>query len=181
MIRDRSGRKLIDASIVRDRIGVQAAVEFGNWVYFIQCECPNRYVKIGVATNPRSRLAHLQIGNPYKLTLLGVIGGGYELEQQIHLELAELSVGGEWFRMDPLLDAYLKVTAPWHRVVRAAKIPKDFRLDIEKDQDGDGWLVIDQKSGRLIADCGSRREAEYELKRLKGKSREYLLSSLGER
>jgi hypothetical protein len=76
------------------------------FVYFIQAENSDGFIKIGFAKNPIKRLLLFQTGNPYKLKLLGVISGvteHYELE--LHVRFQRFRVRGEWFRPDSeLLD-----------------------------------------------------------------------------
>ena len=58
-------------------------------------------VKIGVSTNPKSRMNHLQIGSPHRLVLAATSPGGYSLENQLHVQFAKHRLSGEWFRLVP--------------------------------------------------------------------------------
>lgn len=51
-------------------------------------------------TTPESRLPMLQTGNPNKLTLLGVLGGGHH-ERELHRRFARYRLVGEWFQDQP--------------------------------------------------------------------------------
>lgn len=67
-----------------------------SFVYVVQAQ-PGTPVKIGVARDVDARLAGLQTGNPYKLRVLFVLPGGYELEWQFHQKLKKYRMEGEWF------------------------------------------------------------------------------------
>jgi hypothetical protein len=60
-----------------------------------------RYVKIGVARNPESRVASMQVGCPTELYLWGLImpvkQSARSLEYSLHRKFAEEKVRGEWF------------------------------------------------------------------------------------
>jgi hypothetical protein len=69
-------------------------------VYFITQE-DESYVKIGIAINIEKRLACLQIGNPQKLKVVGVIKrGGRSKEKQLHDQFNKYRASGEWFRFE---------------------------------------------------------------------------------
>lgn len=69
-------------------------------VYFVESDMR---MKIGVARNVRARIAELQIGNPNKIELIGVITPWMNpllTEQLLHAVFAGYEVedgGGEWF------------------------------------------------------------------------------------
>lgn len=72
-------------------------VELSRSVYFIQ-PVGGGLIKIGVATNPDSRLLGLQTGCPVELRLIGVIAGaGQATETELHQRFASTRVRGEWF------------------------------------------------------------------------------------
>jgi hypothetical protein len=80
------------------------------FVYFIQ-RGEDGPVKIGFSKNPRGRLSSLQCGIPERLTLLGVIPGGKEREQELHREFGKARINGEWFYpIAPLVD-FIKTKA----------------------------------------------------------------------
>ena len=77
-----------------------------SYVYFI-AEMSNvklaHRVKVGVATNPKKRLAVLQTGNSRELSLLFTIGPmskkqAYDIENQLHYKFRHSQLRGEWFR-----------------------------------------------------------------------------------
>lgn len=70
-----------------------------NFVYVIQGR-PKTAIKIGLAHNPRARLAQLQTGNPNRLRLLYVVPGDRwleaELQERARVDMPEAG-GTEWF------------------------------------------------------------------------------------
>jgi hypothetical protein len=59
------------------------------------------HVKIGHAKySVQSRLAGLQTGSALKLTLLGQIEGGPDVEKALHVQLSKHRVSGEWFHLN---------------------------------------------------------------------------------
>lgn len=77
-----------------------------RFVYFIFSTETER-VKIGIARDPWRRLAHLQIGAPEELGLIGfmIAGDARERERSLHERFASIRVRGEWFRLtDELMD-----------------------------------------------------------------------------
>jgi hypothetical protein len=83
----------------------------GN-VYFIGMHerTGKRFVKIGwTIGNPHARMQELQVGNPYELTLLAVIPEAErQLEFVVHQRFDRLRVRGEWFRVDKILDRFIR-------------------------------------------------------------------------
>jgi hypothetical protein len=77
-----------------------------TFIYAIYC--PNKQeVKIGYAGNPISRLSQLQTGTTDRLDLLMTFVGGLAEEKQIHKELANYRISGEWFKYSPLVFSIL--------------------------------------------------------------------------
>jgi len=68
------------------------------WVYAIQC---HEFVKIGVANDVRKRLASLQTGCPYDLTLIAEwhSSDAGRVEDELHEILDKWRVRGEWFKL----------------------------------------------------------------------------------
>jgi len=66
-------------------------------IYFVKSE--SGHIKIGHMKNGRKRmrLYELQVGCPYRLSLIKQIGGGYEKELKIHKMFKKFRVLGEWF------------------------------------------------------------------------------------
>ena len=77
-------------------------------VYFVQHDGSGP-IKIGAAWNIAQRVRMLQTGNPYPLHLRGYIADDqpHVLEKQLHARFAALRLGGEWFRSDPPLQAFI--------------------------------------------------------------------------
>jgi len=75
-------------------------------VYFVRSG--DGPVKIGVADQPKLRVAELQVGNPEKLSLLATMEGDDVLEKMIHTRFWHLRIRGEWFRADADLLAFIK-------------------------------------------------------------------------
>lgn len=62
-------------------------------------------VKVGISTSLRSRLAILQTGCPFRLSVLhsrefSSQKEAFEHEQAFHRDLAEYRLVGEWFKLD---------------------------------------------------------------------------------
>ncbi len=53
--------------------------------------------KIGYSSNPKARLATLQTGCPYPLTLSATIVGEYDKEAELHERFCKYRLQGEWF------------------------------------------------------------------------------------
>jgi hypothetical protein len=70
-----------------------------GYTYVIECQ---GYVKIGLAANPRLRLASLQTCNPFPLRLLAVFPAWSDMdadEARLHKEFARYRTRGEWHKM----------------------------------------------------------------------------------
>lgn len=77
------------------RLGGEAT----GFVYFITIGSPYpTHVKIGFTRkSPLARLAGLQTGCPFKMTLLGFIFGTEAYERELHDVLRDERLEGEWF------------------------------------------------------------------------------------
>lgn len=84
-----------DISSYESRLGGQAT----GFVYFITIGQPYpTHVKIGFTRkNPFARMAGLQTGCPFRMSLLGFIFGSEGFERELHDVLAEERREGEWF------------------------------------------------------------------------------------
>lgn len=79
-------------------------------IYFIQSGSDGP-IKIGYTANPpEKRRAELQIGSSTALTLLGAIPARRPDERQLHLELADHRLDGEWFAPAPRVLALIAET-----------------------------------------------------------------------
>jgi hypothetical protein len=65
-----------------------------------------RCVKVGIAADPKKRLASLQVGCPYLLKVFRVfeiqsVRSAYHFEMLVHRELRPWALWGEWFAVTP--------------------------------------------------------------------------------
>lgn len=97
-----------------------------GFVYFIR---RGRTVKIGYAHDPISRMRHLQTANSHALILLGAIGGSYQDEKAIRLELREHRLRGEWVSANRSVMAYIKT------ILAERGIPYDWLAAIHANPD----------------------------------------------
>jgi hypothetical protein len=75
-----------------------------DYVYFIQGVCGGA-IKIGRSKDPEMRLKTLQTGYPDTLHILLLIPGSAKIELQIHEELEQYRLNGEWFKPEkPVMD-----------------------------------------------------------------------------
>jgi hypothetical protein len=99
MISDRLGFALdYSKAKVRQRTRMKRSPAKASRLYFIQC---GEFTKIGIASDPYSRLVELQVGCPYKLELLSVkypADAGLA-EELMHSRLDQYRVRGEWFKL----------------------------------------------------------------------------------
>ncbi len=80
-----------------------------TWLYFIE-EPASKNIKIGIATNPKSRLELFQTGCPTPLSLLwGIKVKNRSIEHKIHKNLESSRVRGEWFA--PTMEVYEFINA----------------------------------------------------------------------
>ena len=81
------------------------------WVYAIQC---HEFVKIGVANDVKKRLASLQSGCPYELTLLAQwhTSDAGRVEDELHELLDKYRIRGEWFELPPNIVASIPTWKP---------------------------------------------------------------------
>ena len=64
-------------------------------LYFALC---GDAVKIGVSSDPKSRIEQLQVGAPGKITILAYIPNAGDKENECHKSLDHLHIYGEWYR-----------------------------------------------------------------------------------
>lgn len=82
-------------------------------VYLIINEI-EKVCKIGYSENPTARLATLQTGCPYPLTLAATVVGGVEQERQLHQDFSEYRLQGEWFQYNKFIQSYFGVVSSKH-------------------------------------------------------------------
>lgn len=65
-------------------------------IYFLEAVGLGK-VKIGFATDVRTRVRDLKVGCPVPVSLLGCIAGSMQDEQQLHKQFSAYRSHGEWF------------------------------------------------------------------------------------
>ena len=80
-------------------------------IYFVQMDCPNGFIKIGVAVELAQRIDKLQNASPYGLNLVRVLPGGVTEERELHRRFAASHVRREWFRPTDDLVAFIEEAA----------------------------------------------------------------------
>lgn len=91
--------------------------EWAGFVYFVLVLSGDPIVKIGVAEDQpvTKRIEQLQIGCPYKLQLIGVLRPkgktARDLEAEIHKDLEQDRVRGEWFGITERMDKWFQQMA----------------------------------------------------------------------
>ena len=103
----------------------RAKQEQGAHLYFIKME-GSRPVKIGRANRPEVRLATLQVGSPYRLSLLGVVHNCGAHEFDFHWYLRADRMLGEWFKWSRKVEQTVKLTiggGDWRSLVKQPDSP----------------------------------------------------------
>lgn len=75
-----------------------------GWVYIIQMGYLP-FIKIGIATDWKSRLSNLQTGSPLRLKMLSCVffeQGKYDIEKELHVIFKDYRETGEWFRIQAI-------------------------------------------------------------------------------
>jgi hypothetical protein len=72
-------------------------------LYFIQTDCPEGHIKIGIASDVARRMGKMQMDCPYGLKLLKIVKDAAHMEIQLHQQFASSRIRGEWFRKSPEL------------------------------------------------------------------------------
>lgn len=80
-------------------------VETPSNVYFVRV---GDFVKIGFASNPKSRILELSNRCPYEFSLLATITGDKTDERKLHRRFESLRHRGEWFRFESPLKEYIQ-------------------------------------------------------------------------
>jgi len=76
-----------------------------KFVYFLRM---NEFVKIGYASDWKQRLSSIQTGIPYTVIPLLVLSGDIRLEEELHRLFHADRYRGEWFRMSPAIEAFIR-------------------------------------------------------------------------
>ena len=82
---------------IREYMGHKQTPAF---VYFIQ-QGADGPIKIGATRSIEKRIKTPQTGSHVALSVLAVVPGGFELERDLHHELMEHQLEGEWFAPTP--------------------------------------------------------------------------------
>ncbi len=64
-------------------------------------------VKIGFSGDADRRVTSMQVGSAEPIELLGTMTGTEAMERHLHHRFRALRIRGEWFRLDPRLQAYI--------------------------------------------------------------------------
>lgn len=78
-----------------------------TWIYFVRA-MPSDEIKIGFTARPRERFSELQMGTTEKLELLGIVKGGFNLEESLHNRFKSQRIRGEWHKNSPELLLIIK-------------------------------------------------------------------------
>lgn len=68
-----------------------------QFVYFFQEIGGEGLIKIGVSWNPKKRRREVELARGRRIQMLCLLRGGARLERQLHAELGDFRVSGEWF------------------------------------------------------------------------------------
>lgn len=74
-----------------------------GWVYFISCNYQYFPIKIGWASNVKTRMSSLQCALPYQVVLLAAFRGSIDDERRLHIGFNTDRLKGEWFSRSPEL------------------------------------------------------------------------------
>lgn len=129
-----------------------------QYLYLIECK---GNFKIGIANDIKSRLASLQTGNPFDLTVMACFG--YEnaevVEKAIHQKFDASRLRGEWFSLDNdeitkflnlcrLLggvESFFSNASPLDEEIKEAEEVQEQTLDVDKwdfsSMFSDGWIM----------------------------------------
>jgi hypothetical protein len=78
-----------------------------TFVYFaraLEMDC----VKIGFAHDVASRVASIQVAQPYTLEVMATVPGGVRHEGLVHTAFNAERIRGEWFRLSPRLRSFIE-------------------------------------------------------------------------
>lgn len=107
-------------------------------VYFIAAD--NGLVKIGFASDFRSRLGRLYNGSPVPLTPLAVVRGGRVEEREYHARFKLWRRHGEWFELTDELEEEIDrinyIATPRHKPVRFRGFAPPLTLTREATHEG---------------------------------------------
>lgn len=107
------------------------------WIYFVEIQDGTGAIKIGFASNLKSRVSQLQTSSPYDLKIRAAFVGKEATEKFLHQKFEDLHLRGEWFsksdRIDRVIDAIRSGDVPdyFPGVYRQAETgkPEIFKVD----------------------------------------------------
>lgn len=67
------------------------------FLYFVRCD---EFLKVGISTNPQSRISTMQGCNPYPLHLMAIAVGGEAEESEVHRAWKPYHHRAEWFHFE---------------------------------------------------------------------------------
>jgi hypothetical protein len=111
-----------------------------TFVYFLRM---NEFVKIGYTNNWVNRLDTIQTGIPYTVIPLLVLRGNFSLEAELHRLFHADRYRGEWFRLSPAIEAFIRENID-KSVVGETALPKRKpieAIDSLKPRDAKGRFV----------------------------------------
>lgn len=75
-----------------------------TWIYFMEC---GKFIKIGRAINPRTRLGGIQSGCPYPIKFLAAFEGEEAMEKEMQDSFIDCHHRGEWYHATDDLYAFV--------------------------------------------------------------------------
>lgn len=103
-----SSKKFDLTGIYNPMHSMEMSIEENSYIYFIG-NFKEGVCKIGTSIEPEKRLKELQVGCPYKLSILKKVkGGGLDTERIYHNKYEKYYLRGEWFKITGELKSFLR-------------------------------------------------------------------------
>lgn len=102
-------------------------------LYFIETMCPERHIKIGIASSVRNRMTAIQGNCPYRLRLIKRVPDAAHMERELHRRFAKDRLFGEWFRRTDELMALIDGLDGFDTLEKPAPGFRGSGLDYEAD------------------------------------------------
>lgn len=102
-------------------------------LYFIETMCPERHIKIGIASSVRNRMVAIQGNCPYRLRLIKRVPDAAHMERELHKRFAKDRLFGEWFRRSEELMAAIEELDGFDTLEKPAPGFRGSELDYESD------------------------------------------------
>ena len=103
-----------------------------DYVYFMRLGEAGP-IKIGHSVNIKERLAVIQVNNPYLITLLTVVDGGFSKERELHKLFKDHKIYGEWFYPHTDILNYI------NNLPYLGWISEDLRYHVKKGSEHANW------------------------------------------